>query len=1603
MNAPEMNSREREALEQELLELHFDCHPEPERLRARLHEPEVAALWQRVQELGQTLHSAAREPAAPVAALTSAKPKPRSARGLWRTPVYAAAAALAITGLAGAVWGAFAWRHSALRAQHVALTVSGPTAVPHAAQATYVVRGRDLDDRPASGSVQWRLLDAAGKELQRGDAPLTSGDARIELPARLEARHALVVAMATPRGPREISFPLAPTTVPMVHVGSDKPIYRPGETVRLRAVALDRVALAPLAEDVPLRLRILDARDACVLEQPLTAQANRHGVGEAQWSIGEDLAGGRFRAQVTRPDDTEPLGELALHVQRFEPPRFKKDVALDQPSYAPGGKGAADVAIERLGGGSLAGADAIATLLIGDEEVWRAQSKLDAQGRARFAFVLPEVARAGAARFAVRVDDGSTTETEVEAFTVSGGRAHLAAYPEGGDLVAGVESRVYVAATDPQGAPLQARGRLVDGSGREVATFTTAHRGHGAFAFTPQADATYAIELLGTTTARTELPRAQTSGLVLRALDERIAAGAPLRVRIAGRGTERVRIGVFCRGTLVGQSATPLEGSAEVSIPLPDAVCGVLRVTAFAEAGEQLAPLAERLVQRAAKQRLTIELAPQRAELTPGSRQAVQVRVRDEAGLPVVAALGLSVTDQSVRALRGEQRVTLVDEALLCTDLPELSDGAALAAAEPAQIDLLLGTAGWRRFAWREAPAVAEVTPSLLRTQRREGRVDTAAVHTSAASRDDDALYAAQRQQRRWSFFTTAAGVLGAALVLVLGFACAVVAIARRREWSTTLPADVAFGALAAIVLVAPTMLFLQPQDGLAPTASALRGVVFGELDDTQLDTNFRWFASADRAGQPPIRLPFDLGPGGWNDFYLSTDQLRSGSPVNVLYSMHAGLVRGAPEQSLRVFAHQARQTGTREDFTETVLWSPLVVTDAQGHAEVAFDVSDRVTTWVIDADGHAPGRLGTASATFTSTQPFHLEAKLPIEATEGDELLLPIALVAKDPAVTAAELKVEVSGSLRQRDGIYRVAALQDGRGRLRVPVTVQAAADAPSAISLEGSGATPDGAHRDRIRQDVRVMPRGFPHARSWSDVLAAESQLDVPMPATTRRARALLRMFPSPLATLGEGLDGMLQEPTGCFEQTSSSNYPNLLVLSYLQESGDVLPAVASRARELLDRGYRRLTGFECKQGGYEWFGADPAHLELTAYGLLQFTDMASVHEVDAAMVERTRNWLLGRRNGQGSFSRPTSNHHSFGSAPTAVADAYCLWALLYSGSEPRALEVELTRARERAAASKDAYELALLANALRQAKDAAAPAARARLVELQSADGSLVGSTTSITGSRGDDLAVETSALAALAWLGESAHAVHTQLALRFVQSKRHARGTFGATQATVLALRALTDYAQQRQRTDNSGEFDVLVRGTKVRTVTVRGSEIDAIELDLTAHLAPGDNAVALVRRATGGAAAEPWPWALTLTYHADQPADDDAAVVALRTSVFATAAKEGDIVVVDVELENSSGEGLPMTMAVIGLPAGLELPARELDTLKGTGHFDFYELRGREVILYWRGLGPNQTYRLQLATVARIPGISTGPASRAYLYYQPDVVRWAPPLRVEIK
>ena len=280
---------------------------------------------------------------------------------------------------------------------------------------------------------------------------------------------------------------------------------------------------------------------------------------------------------------------------------------------------------------------------------------------------------------------------------------------------------------------------------------------------------------------------------------------------------------------------------------------------------------------------------------------------------------------------------------------------------------------------------------------------------------------------------------------------------------------------------------------------------------------------------------------------------------------------------------------------------------------------------------------------------------------------------------------------------------------------------------------------------------------------------------------------------------------------------------MVMRYLQEHDVVDAELTTKSAGMLDRGYKKLVGYETQDKGYEWFGSTPAHEALTAYGLVEFVDMKQVHpEVDDAMIARTADWLKSRRDGKGGYKRDSKALDSFGRADAPVTDAYITWSLTEGGFGD--IDKELDRSAEVASKTDDPYLLALTTGTLLNvdARRAAGQKAAARLAGMQAKDGSFPGADHSITRSGGNNLTVETTALAVLALLDAGGHDAEVTQAVSWLNENRGGFGQWGATQATVLSLRAMTAYSEATRKTKASGEGDGQGQRQGRRLVRVRG-------------------------------------------------------------------------------------------------------------------------------------------------------------------------------------
>jgi TonB-dependent SusC/RagA subfamily outer membrane receptor len=683
-------------------------------------------------------------------------------------------------------------------------------------------------------------------------------------------------------------------------------------------------------------------------------------------------------------------------------------------------------------------------------------------------------------------------------------------------------------------------------------------------------------------------------------------------------------------------------------------------------------------------------------------------------------------------------------------------------------------------------------------------------------------------------------------------------------------------------------------------------------------------------------------------------------------------------------------KTEKREDFRSTVYWNHTVVTDARGEAKLSFYNNDAASAFRITAEGvAASGLIGRKEEVYYTQLPFSLDARLPEYLGFEDVLKLPVQVKNETSSALSGRITLTIPSELSVEEPTTTTVQVQPQSTQTFwftiSPKGIEG--EYPVVITLESSD------YQDEISHTIHVKPAGFPVRMSFS-----AKELDKTIQFSIRDAernsvKAELTAFPDVLSDLFTGAESILEEPHGCFEQVSSSTFPNILALQFLKQSGLIQPDVEKRALGYIQNGYQKLAAYEIKGGGFEWFGHPPAHEGLSAYGLIQFHEMKKVFpKVDDVMMSRTRDWLLSRRNGRGGFKQ-NAGKYGFSAASEEVNNAYILYALSETGTKDLSKEYDQALAEVRK--SKDMYRMALMAITafnIGKAEDYTA------LVNSFKETIRLTGFNNlkidhSIVRSYGTSLVSETVALWTLALMKPSGadHILVRECIQHILKSRSY--GQFGSTQGTTLALKTLTEYARLVRTTREDGEIHIFV-DNKIADKLAYGKDVreKLVLNNFSGKLsANGEQTVRILFAETNA----PLPYTANVQWYTKHPPSSSECKVSLNTSLNAASIRMNETVRLTAVLKNKSPEGLPMAVAVIGIPAGLSAQPWQLKELQEKQVFDFYEITGGNLVLYYREMAPNGIQTINLDLKAEIPGTYTGAASSAYLYYTNEYKDWA--------
>ncbi|MEQ1746299.1 MAG: carboxypeptidase regulatory-like domain-containing protein [Saprospiraceae bacterium] len=1503
----------------------------------------------------------------------------------------------------------------------------------------------------------------------------------------------------------------------------DRTLFQPGETLWFNAYLRNAGDLLPAKASEILYVELLSPQQVVLMKKTILAE---NGTAAGEFDFADNLPGGlyKIKAYTNWMRNTGAVFERTITLQKTVLPNLNLRLQFERKAFGPG-----DVVVARLDAAGLDNKPLAERVLrvsahVSGQNCHSSEARTDVSGRAYIRFSLPTNLASTDGLLNIQLEHEGQQEAISRAIPIVLNRIDLKFFPEGGDLAAGLPSRVAFKAVNEFGKPADVQGQVLDASGDVVAQFESFHDGMGAFDFVPQAGVLYTARLQKPVEmpAPYYLPAVQTEGCRLHIEKQTNDA---LHVSVAATRPGKVILVASARDALFFFKEMTLPQQTTVRIPVADLPPGIVRVTLFDAATVEQA---ERLAFVNRDRGLQIEIKPDREQYLPRDKVRLDIRVRDQAGRPVKGAFSLAVSDEKLLTYADDKQGHLLAALLLEQDVqgkieePNFYFDKAEQKSASA-LDYLLMTQGWRRFAWREvleAPALkyahaaerAVVEGVLLKANGKPFADATVTLYPNGPSQkadrdgrflferpdlnrytailyNDNQLHRLRNYQQ--GIVLRGGGYVGSGVVvehktpnatngsvltghltddmgealiggtikilrsgeLVRGtitdyngdFRVAIEPGTYQLEFSYTgyralrtgdirvetntmqtveaaLHSGIVLEEVAISAYKVPLIQQDNTQGGQTLTSSEIRNLptrsvnalVATTAGTTSIEggsvnirgtrsnvTNYYIDGIRMSGPMPPVQdlevkefvgngLPAEYGTKADRD-----ERLEKKKMVEAPRRTHVPAERFTRARVFYVPQYGSQeQPKERTDFRFTIYWNSAVRTDGEGRAQVEFFASDAVTNFRATLEGIADaGIAARAEHKFFVQKPLSIALKTPSSVIAGDVLRLQIALSNKSDVPVEEALALEAPTHFSMKNELPKTVRLAAGETRV---LAAEYAIGQPEKTELLPFRVRFGEA--DAYETAIVTQHRGFPVRQVFAGK-GAQNLFDLHLADPVEGTVSVkLTAYGSALDDVLKGMERMLRQPSGCFEQVSSSNYPNLLVLDLLRQSGAARPEVEAKALQLLEDGYKKLAAYECKDGGFDWWGRSPAHEGLTAYGILQFGDMARVFPgVDKGMTERSVRWLLERRDGSGGWKRRADWH---GWQSEGVIGAYIAWAVSEAGFGDQ-FEPEISSAFLAAKSSGDPYQLALVANALLAKKDPRGKEALRLLLEKKDEKGAWTGKSHSVMGSGGNCLRIEATALAALAMMKSGERNPALIKAMEFIAAAKNEYG-YGSTQSTVLALKALVEYAKLNNQTvATDGQLVVLVDGKRVAEQEFSGKNPRTFEIkNLEKHLTGDRSRVEIFFENTEAVL----PFDVEVQYASRQPnSTNGGCPFAFSTHLSEAQVGVGGTVRLSAVLQNTSKEQLASPMVVLGIPAGLSLQPWQLKQLVDEKQCDFYELWDGFAVFHFEGLPAGESRRIDLDMRADISGAFEAPAAQAFLYYENDKRIWSKPERVVVE
>ncbi|XP_067056984.1 pregnancy zone protein-like isoform X1 [Acropora muricata] len=536
------------------------------------------------------------------------------------------------------------------------------------------------------------------------------------------------------------------------------------------------------------------------------------------------------------------------------------------------------------------------------------------------------------------------------------------------------------------------------------------------------------------------------------------------------------------------------------------------------------------------------------------------------------------------------------------------------------------------------------------------------------------------------------------------------------------------------------------------------------------------------------------------------------------------------------------KPVNVRKEFPETWLWTEQVLNDRSGKMVLSVKVPDTITSWVASAFAMSNSSgLGISKPTSLKVfQPFFVSLTLPYSVIRGEEVSVIATVFNYENKCLTIRLSLEDSFSYRITSvHSYDLCVCSNEAKSVHFGIVPKALGQVPLSLFAKdinnSSACSKDTAQMhlgvsDAVIRKLLVEPEGVRQEYTYSSFVCLNNpqnesyfkddiEISLPDNVVPGSVNAII-------STVGDlmgpalKVDSLLRLPYGCGEQNMVNFAPSIYIMKYLSSVEQLSESIENKAKNIMRTGYQRELTYKRDDGSYSAFGKrdSEGNMWLTAFVLRSFAQAQPFIFVDPAELRSIQTWITGKQQSDGCFPKHGRLFNKLlkgGVTTEATLTAFVTVSLLESGmSSGNAIVQAALNCLKSSFQSNltDSYTLSLFAYTFTLAKDPQSSVLFASLKEKAIIEGGLMHweKVKEISNSRSNkffwwnpylrapaaDIEMTSYALMTYVLLAEDDPSLigEAMPIVRWLTKQRNALGGFASTQDTCVALQALSTYA-----------------------------------------------------------------------------------------------------------------------------------------------------------------------------------------------------------------